>query len=103
MATYRFTWNPRRFVWNELPSEAQRTRRGERAEDWWSCGITRRIASGDRFFLVRLGEMPKGIIGSGRVLSDPKARQHWDARKSASGVKEFAVDEVARRTQMAQR
>ena len=57
-----------------------------------SSGGTRRIASGDRFFLVRLGEVPKGIIGSGWVLSDPVERLHRSARKPAVGVIEVVVD-----------
>lgn len=53
--------------------------------DTWSCGVTRQIAPGDRAFLMRLGKPPKGIMGSGIVLTEPEEGEHWDPDRAAAG------------------
>ncbi len=46
-------------------------------EGGWSCGVTKTIKTGDRVFLMRLGEAPKGIMASGRVLKGSYKSAHW--------------------------
>jgi len=52
----------------------------------WSCGITKRIKKGDTFFLMRLGVEPKGIIGFGHVLSEPKEEEHWNEENASKAL-----------------
>ena len=41
---------------------------------------------------MRLGEEPKGIIGSGTVVTPPLEGEHWDPDKAAAGKKTWRVD-----------
>ncbi len=58
MATFLLTWNPA--VWNgEITNPSD-----------WSCGRSKKIRIGDRLFLMRQGTEPRGIVASGRSLTD---------------------------------
>jgi 5-methylcytosine-specific restriction endonuclease McrA len=48
------------------------------AKEDWSSGNNKSIPSGARFFLVKQGELPRGIIGSGRTTSATQQGPHWD-------------------------
>jgi hypothetical protein len=71
MATYLLVWNPNHWFWAELPEVVKRVGRGEPVISRWSCGSNKRIAIGDRVFLMRLGREPRGIFGSGTVVDEP--------------------------------
>jgi len=53
-------------------------RTGTYVEDW-SCGLTKSILSGDRFFVVKVGTDKrndvKGIVGSGFVIKERYKKQ----------------------------
>ena len=67
-ATFLLTWNPsRHFRWENLETEIEDLESGFHEGTSWSCGVTRRIAEGDRVFVMRLGDEPRGIVASGRV------------------------------------
>jgi 5-methylcytosine-specific restriction protein A len=58
MSTFLLTWNPA--VWNgEITNPSD-----------WTCGNSQRIQAGDRLFLLRQGTEPRGIVASGRSLTD---------------------------------
>ncbi len=59
---------------------------------YWSCGNTKRISTGDMFFLMKLGVEPKGIIGCGYISSEPYDLPHWDAVKAAEGKTTLRTD-----------
>lgn len=90
MNTYLVTWNPQNSTWANLPEQAQQTRHGVSVVEQWSCGNTKRIAKGERLFLLKQGpEQPKGIMASGVVSSEGVFEgPHWDAEKAEHG--EFA-------------
>jgi 5-methylcytosine-specific restriction enzyme A len=87
VATYLLTWNPDRWRWTEEevqedianlevlgPEEFQRV-----WDSRWSIGTNyRRIQPGDRLFLTRLGQEPRGIFASGYAASYPYQDDHWD-------------------------
>jgi 5-methylcytosine-specific restriction protein B len=53
-------------------------------ESTWSTGKRRDLRPGDRFFLLRQGRAPRGLMGAGLVLSAPVEAPHWDeARRNA--------------------
>jgi 5-methylcytosine-specific restriction protein A len=85
MATYLLVWNPNRWHWADLPDVVKKVGRGERVVERWSCGSNRRIVSGDRVFLIRLGREPRGIIGSGTVVGEPFEDIHWQPEKAEVG------------------
>lgn len=92
MTTYLLTWNPRRFQWDELADDIAHVREVGPLSGTWSCGNTRRIQPGDRFFLICLGQDKRGIIGSGVILSQPFDGPHWDVDRAAQGDTSLFVE-----------
>ena len=82
MATYLFVWNPKRWhQWNDLDQEIEQVGMTGRADSTWSTGNRKNLPIGSRFFLIRLGTEPKGIMGSGVTSSEPYSGPHWDPRR----------------------
>lgn len=77
MSTFLLTWNPKQWVWESLAEIAEATRLGKPCKEPWSTGNRRDIRKGDRVFLIRLGMVPKGIMGSGYSLGTCKEGKHW--------------------------
>lgn len=83
MAHYLLKWNPRNwteaqfldFYYSYLAGQSLR----------WSCGGTKRIIEGDRFFLLKTGLEPRGIIGAGYITSPPEEGEHYDPDKADLG------------------
>lgn len=92
MKTILFTWNPRKWPWDDLPQAVAAANVDGRHVDTWSCGVTRNIHIGDRAFLMRLGQSPKGIMGSGVVVSEPEEGEHWDPDRAAAGDTGYYVE-----------
>ena len=92
MKTVLFTWNPKKWSWNDLPQAVAEANVDGRYVKMWSCGVTRRIVPGNRAFLMRLGPAPKGIMGSGIVVSEPKEGKHWDPSRAAAGDRGYYVE-----------
>ena len=92
MSAYLYTWNPSRWAWVDQADAVYRVNNGDQYDMYWSCGNTKKIAIGDIFFLVRLGEDPKGIIGCGYVSSTPYELPHWDETKAEEGKTALRTD-----------
>jgi 5-methylcytosine-specific restriction protein A len=92
MSAYLYTWNPKRWAWVDYADAVYRINNGDQYDIYWSCGNTKKIEVGDIFFLMRLGEDPKGIIGCGYVSSSPYELSHWDAEKAAVGKVALRTD-----------
>lgn len=77
--SYLLTWNPSLFPWTDLKETVREVSgldsHGRQVS--WST-LSGQVRPGDRLFLVRLHDEPKGIIGSGVALSTPYQRPHWD-------------------------
>jgi len=91
-ATYLLTWNPNRWTWDTLARDARRSAEGDIIKERWSSGNTKRIAPGDRLFLMRLGVEPRGIVASGWAISVPRPGPHWDADRAEKGDTALYVD-----------
>ena len=87
MATYLLIWNPKQYPWDDLEYDIDSIRKGEKPRGNWSCGNTRKIQPGDRFFMIRLGLEPKGIVGSGMVVGNVYYDDHWDEERALAGDK----------------
>lgn len=85
MSAYLYTWNPKSWTWVDQAEAIVRINSGEPYDISWSCGVTKRIVTGDTFFLMKLGVEPKGIVGLGTVVSEPHTTKHWDSGKAAAG------------------
>lgn len=92
MSTYLLTWNPAKWPWPELGECLQEIRTTGHHLDRWSCGRSRRIVEGDRLFLIRQGQEPRGIVGSGWATSDVFDDWHWDEIKRAAGQRAWYVE-----------
>lgn len=85
MSTYLLTWSPKKWRWKDLPQRiAEIKRKGFCVTDW-SCGNNKSIAKGDRVFLLRQGEEPRGIVGAGYAESEPYEEIHWREEKAKAG------------------
>ena len=89
MKTWLFTWNPKRWQWNDryhgyLEMKHQIAQVG-RAFATWSCGVNKSIKAGDRVFLIRLGMEPRGIIASGFAATGVFEGPHWDRERMTKG------------------
>lgn len=67
MAAFLLVWNPVKWPWPELPEMAQRVAIGEPVRDTWGCGVSRSLQAGDRVFVSRVAQAPKGLFASGFV------------------------------------
>lgn len=85
MPAYLLTWNPKKWDWKTLRDEVARVRSGRRVVTDWSAGVTRRIPIGSRVYLLRQGEEPRGIMGSGWTTSEVFPGTHWDPDREAAG------------------
>lgn len=78
MKTYLFSWNPKKWTWETLESDIENIEKTGRSSLQWSVVSHKKIKQGDRAFLMRLGENPKGIIASGFISTNPFLAPHWD-------------------------
>lgn len=79
MATYLIAWNPKKWHWDEtnLKEAAAITQKGGRPRIRWSFGKTAKAMPGDRVYMIKLGQDPRGLVASGFVVSRPKLSGHY--------------------------
>lgn len=85
METVLLAWNPRRFPWGSLEDELTQLRKGGSVTTRWSVGNRTTLSAGSRFFLIRLGVEPRGLVGSGWITSEPFEDLHWDHDRAKRG------------------
>ncbi|CAB3745938.1 hypothetical protein [Paraburkholderia humisilvae] len=71
MTAFLLIWSPKKWPWPELPDVARRVAAGEAVTDVWGCGVARSILPGDRVFVHRVAQEPKGLFASGYVTRAP--------------------------------
>lgn len=81
MNTFLLVWNPKLWIWKDLDMLKSHVNRGEFVTRDWSCGNVKKIRAGDRIFIIRLGQQPKGIFASGTVEAERHLKPHWDPEK----------------------
>ena len=92
MATYLLTWNPARWQWTDLQECINNIERKGYHLDSWGSGVTKKVQPGDRVFLIKLGEEPRGIMASGWAISGVYIGKHWDKAIQAKGKKALYID-----------
>ena len=85
MSTYLLTWNPKKWQWKDLSRSIGEIKSKGFCITDWSCGNNKSIAKGDRLFLLRQGEEPRGIVGAGWAESEPFEETHWRKEKAKLG------------------
>ena len=86
MATYLLAWNPRRWDWEDIDDHVRELEAEGTTVRRWSCANSTRIREGDRLFLIRQGEEPRGIFASGVADSGWYEDLHWGEAKARAGV-----------------
>lgn len=86
-----FVWNPNHWAWDDLPNQLAKTRAGKPVLVRWTCANQAMVA-GDRAWLLRLGQDPKGIMATGNVVSEPYEAAHHDDAKAGEGKTGTYVD-----------
>lgn len=81
MNTFLLTWNASNWDWRDLKENIKHLETVGSVESRWSCSNSKLIKKGDRVFLMKLGEEPKGIMASGYAKSSYYAAPHWDGTK----------------------
>jgi 5-methylcytosine-specific restriction protein A len=85
MNTYLLTWNPKKWQWKDLQKRISEIKRKDCCITDWSCGNNKSIVKGDRLFLLRQGEEPRGIVGAGWAESESYEEIHWREEKAKVG------------------
>ena len=85
MATYLLTWNPKKFIWTDIQDCVDALYNTGLHTGRWSCGNTRRIKPGDRIFLMRQRQEPRGVFASGLAICDCYEDEHWDPIRASDG------------------
>lgn len=70
MSAYLLVWNPKSWHWEDIDSAIDKVSSIGKFEKFWSCGVTKKIKTGDRVFLIKVGTKPKGIIAAGYATSN---------------------------------
>jgi hypothetical protein len=85
MPTYLFVWNPEIEPWKKLVA-AHGIGKKSKANEWSTRN--RRIRDGDRVFIVKVGQPPRGVIATGYAESPAfeKSRHNWYVRIRLSKV-----------------
>ncbi|WP_318642786.1 HNH endonuclease [Flavobacterium ardleyense] len=79
--SFLFTWNPNKWDWKDLQEDIELFGKVGYIDRRWSCGNSKSIQKGDRVFLLKFGEAPRGIMASGYAKSSFYTAPHWDGNE----------------------
>ncbi len=86
-----FVWDPQVWRWQTFSADRSVTHEGKTVTRRWPCE-NRRVATGDKAYLVKIGTPPRGVIAVGNVVADPYESPHWDEDRAAKGESCWYVD-----------
>ncbi|HEY1040524.1 MAG TPA: HNH endonuclease, partial [Bacteroidia bacterium] len=69
--TWLFVWNPEKWPWPEIGEDSKRLKQGGIIQENWNCVSHKKVKTGDRAFVAKVGALPRGIFASGHVASEP--------------------------------
>lgn len=87
MASYLLKWDPTKWDWRNIKELAEAVKGGVPVTKPWVCGLARRIAAGDRIFIIRAGREPRGIVGSGHVTRGSYEANNLEAQDTGQAKK----------------
>lgn len=87
MNTYLLSWNPEKSNYKDFDSETAALEQGEDVRTDWSVTQNTRPQKGDRFFLIKLGDVGRGIFASGSIESTPEEKLHYNQELAKEGKK----------------
>ncbi|TVQ28519.1 MAG: hypothetical protein EA370_16460 [Wenzhouxiangella sp.] len=89
--TWLIAWNPKNWEWENFQNDRLRVANGESVTLRWSSASAQ-LNEGDTFYLVRLGQEPRGLIARGNIASETYEDAHYDPDRAARGDKTRFVD-----------
>ena len=85
MRAWLLTWNIDNWEWQHFPILVQDTKAGKTVKEVWTCS-NKTVEVGDRVYLMKVGNMPRGIVASGYATSKSFDELHYDPEKAAEGI-----------------
>lgn len=83
--TFLLTYNTDKWHWDNFEQAQKSLMEEGRYIGSWSCGNSKKLRTGDRVFLIKLGKDPRGIMASGLVFDSVYDAPHWDKEKRRKG------------------
>jgi 5-methylcytosine-specific restriction protein A len=90
--TFLLTWNPSRWEWSDYQEKVTAVQNNGSTILRWSCGNSKNIKVDDQVFLMRVGPLSPGIIGSGYVVKAPFKDTHFSDEDREALYVEVAFD-----------
>ena len=76
-SVWLLSWNPKNWKWDKYSEWCVGTKIGERFIESWTCH-SKKPAVGDEFYLIKLGEKLRGLIGHGYIARESYSAPHYD-------------------------
>lgn len=89
--TWLMAWNPKHWPWKSYQDDRLKIASGENVSLPWRTASTQ-PREGDTFYLVRVGQEPRGLIARGNIASAPFEDDHYNAERAANGETARFVD-----------
>lgn len=83
--TFLLTYNIDKWQWDNFEQAKKSLMDEGRYIDSWSCGNSKKLRTGDRIFLIKLGKEPRGIMASGLVFDSVYEAPHWNEDRRVNG------------------
>lgn len=88
---YLLTWNAEKFDISNFRDRIDEFGKTGITQFGWSLGRRKSSSIGDRVFLLKQGQEPRGLVGTGKITGDAAEVEHWDAEEAAAGKTYFRV------------
>lgn len=89
--TWLMAWNPKYWPWTSYQNDRLKIASGENVTlPWRTASIQPR--EGDTFYLVRVGQEPRGLIARGNIASAPYEDGHYNPDRAVNGETARFVD-----------
>ncbi|AZM96557.1 hypothetical protein [Vreelandella venusta] len=89
--TWLMAWNPKHWPWKSYQDDRLKIASGENVTLPWRTASTQ-PREGDTFYLVRVGQEPRGLIARGNIASAPYEDDHYNAERATNGETARFVD-----------
>jgi len=89
--TWLMVWNPNDWPWKTYQDDRLNIASGENVTLPWRTASSQ-PREGDTFYLVRVGQEPRGLIARGNIASAPYEDDHYDAERATKGETARFVD-----------
>ena len=89
MAAWLLVWNPDNWEWNDYDEECKKASKENPIDLIWSCS-SKKVQIGDEFYLIKLGNPPRGIIAHGTVTQSNFDYEDWNKDRARQDLNHIA-------------